>query len=82
LHFKKPTNQNNQRNFIYEETPVVLMKPASMNRPDGRLEDKKTESWGSIFRMDRKPIHKTKICSTFQNYKFIPFTKLKFRACP
>ena len=48
------------------------------------------ESWGSIFRMVRKPVHKTKICSTFQHYKFIPFTKqrlleglkLKFRACP
>jgi hypothetical protein len=32
LRFKKPTNQTNQRNFAYEETPVVLMKPALMNR--------------------------------------------------
>jgi phage terminase small subunit len=39
LHSKKPTNQTNQINFVYEETPVVLMKPASMNRPDERLED-------------------------------------------
>ncbi|KAJ6773810.1 hypothetical protein OIU79_017295 [Salix purpurea] len=41
LHCKKPTNQTNQRNFVYEESPVVLMKPAkslaSMNRPDGRI---------------------------------------------
>uniref|UniRef100_A0A6N2LCM9 DUF4378 domain-containing protein n=1 Tax=Salix viminalis TaxID=40686 RepID=A0A6N2LCM9_SALVM len=38
---KEPTNQTNQRNFVYEESPVVLMKPAkslaSMNRPDGRI---------------------------------------------
>jgi hypothetical protein len=33
LRFKKPTNQTDQRNFAYEETPVVLMKPALMNRP-------------------------------------------------
>jgi hypothetical protein len=42
--------------------------------------------------MVRKPVHKTKICSTFRNYKVIPFTKqrlleveglkLKFRAFP
>jgi hypothetical protein len=41
LHSKKLTNQTNQRNFVYEETPVILMKPAkspaSMNRPDGRI---------------------------------------------
>ncbi|XP_034931032.1 protein LONGIFOLIA 2 isoform X1 [Populus alba] len=41
LHSKKPGNQTNQRNFVYEETPVVLIKPvkspASMNRPDGRI---------------------------------------------
>jgi hypothetical protein len=39
LRSKKPTNQTNQRNFVYEETPVVLMKPALMNWPDGRLEN-------------------------------------------
>jgi hypothetical protein len=39
LRSKKPTNQTNQRNFVYEETPVVLMKPALMNQPDGRLEN-------------------------------------------
>jgi hypothetical protein len=60
------------------------------DREYGRLKEKKTKSWGSIFRIVRKPIHKTKIYSTFQYYKFIPFTKqrlleglkLKFRACP
>jgi hypothetical protein len=67
---------------------------ANFNEPArwkiGKLKEKKTKSWGSIFRMVRKPVHKTKICSTFQNYKVIPFTKqrlleglkLKFRACP
>jgi hypothetical protein len=39
LRSKKPTNQTNQRNFVYEETPVVLMKPALMNWSDGRLEN-------------------------------------------
>ncbi|KAF9682942.1 hypothetical protein SADUNF_Sadunf05G0160700 [Salix dunnii] len=41
LHCKKAINQTNQRNFVYEESPVVLMKPAkslaSMNRPEGRI---------------------------------------------
>ena len=39
LRSKKPTNQTNQRNFVYEETLAVLMKPALMNRLDGRLEN-------------------------------------------
>jgi hypothetical protein len=39
LHSKKPTNQTNQRNFVYKETSLVLMKPALMNQPDGRLEN-------------------------------------------
>jgi hypothetical protein len=39
LRSKKPTNQTNQRNFVYEETLVVLMKPALMNWSDGRLEN-------------------------------------------
>jgi len=30
LDFKKLTNQTNQKNFIYEENPVILMKPASI----------------------------------------------------
>jgi len=94
LHSKKPTNQTNQRNFAYEETPVKLMKPALMNRPieDWKIKREKDRIVGSIFKMVRKPIHKTKICSTFRNYKVISFTKqrlleveglkLKFRACP
>ncbi|KAB5568326.1 hypothetical protein DKX38_002119 [Salix brachista] len=41
LHSNKPANQINQRNFVYEESPIVLMKPAkspaSMYRPAGRI---------------------------------------------
>ncbi|KAL9395775.1 hypothetical protein Peur_010028 [Populus x canadensis] len=41
LHSNKPANQINQRNFVYEESPIVLMKPAkslaSMNMPAGRI---------------------------------------------
>jgi hypothetical protein len=45
LHSKKPTNQTNQKNFIYKETPIVLMKPASMNRPDGRIINNSPLTW-------------------------------------
>ncbi|KAJ6730833.1 hypothetical protein OIU85_021606 [Salix viminalis] len=41
LHSNRPANQINQRNFVYEESPIVLMKPAkspaSMYRPAGRI---------------------------------------------
>jgi hypothetical protein len=70
------------------------MKPALMNRPmkDWKIKREEDRIEGLIFRMVRKPVHKTKICSTFRNYKVIPFTKqrlleveglkLKFRAFP
>ncbi|CAK7346503.1 unnamed protein product [Dovyalis caffra] len=41
LHSKKPAHQISQRNLVYEESPIVLMKPAkslaSKNRPAGRI---------------------------------------------
>ncbi|KAL5792844.1 hypothetical protein ACOSP7_001438 [Xanthoceras sorbifolium] len=32
LHSKKNYNQTNLRNFVYEESPIVVMKPGTLNR--------------------------------------------------
>ncbi|KAK3193666.1 hypothetical protein Dsin_024976 [Dipteronia sinensis] len=51
LHPKKNFNQSNLRNFVYDESPIVVMKPGSVNR-QGRLTN---ETSTSSFRSRTSP---------------------------
>ncbi|KAK2648451.1 hypothetical protein Ddye_015940 [Dipteronia dyeriana] len=52
LHPKKNFNQSNLRNFVYDESPIVVMKPGSVVNRQGRLAN---ESSASSFRSRTSP---------------------------
>ncbi|TXG63734.1 hypothetical protein EZV62_010728 [Acer yangbiense] len=47
LHPKKNFNQSNLRNFVYDESPIVVMKPGSVNRQGRLTNDSSTSSFRS-----------------------------------